>query len=1369
MSTTFAVDIEFRAKGAQQLQQFNKQAEELKRTVEGTKIDVLNSAVGVLPGRLGAAANGIITLNRGLRDAQAQAQATTQQYRAMGAEIAAIQALINRKQIQLGAKGGIGGEALKREIGDLQQQMKGMEAGATGMASASGASAMALGAVATAAVGAAVAVAAVTGVAVKFTNEIDRNRQQLTLFTKDIAVTNQIIASLQRTADNTSLGLPGLLEATKTMAAYGIEAKNAGAATKMLGDLALGDNEKLQRFAVNFAQISSLGKAYTVDLKQFGMAGIPIFDALAKTTGKTTAEVMKMAEEGKITYPIVVRALQDLTKEGASFYKGAEKGGTDLDRTLQQMQGSWEKLQQKIGTAAAPAIISAIEGITEVLDGVIVVTDAIGDAMQGLKDGPVGALVNEIAWLLKATNQFFENNAWIGGPTTLLAAAGRSKKKDPAAADAANERERLQLAASAAMKAKQDAEAAARKVAEETAEKVKKLNLDTERSLAEARLGYEEQVADFRRQQLEKIADMERTLADERRGEEFKLAQLQASNASKERLGQIDSQILSARISGGDTTALEAARAVEVDKEEAARKRAEIEFNATTRRIELERRLTDFKRESERVMGEMQLAYSRQTGGILRQAGQAVGDLMKKGALESAEILKAAGASVGQQITQAINTANEAVATGSLSGGAGGTQSGGDFSQWSPELLRATSELDKKYKLPQGTTASLVMFESSGNTAARGPDVGGGDRGHGLFQIMRGTARELGVDHNSIRKMGAVDQMRLLDKYWKNRGFKPGMTPEQAYATVLGGNPWAKSADLNGTTPGSGANAQRRWRPAAARAIQAAEKNFAGRAQQAANPTGPGGIFYNPAAASSLTGAGGIFNNPAASSPLNAMGLRIGSAVGPQQGPNRVPGRPIGQKAIERGLPVVWDGNDYVPDPSAQKPATAAAAAGPAAPAAVASGTSAPAAVAANNIVPTGSIPTTSPALEKETDRLKEIEASTELALKKQQELELTSRIRDAANGIVLEQDSQLKSAKEKNQIDLRTLELMRSGVTPELAAQQAANEKLIENSAKGLEIQKVQAQNALDEKGITEETRVERQKLLDQINEQIAQQPELLEGLNEEARLTQQITNSRKIADKVAQMRQELGDTQGMIVSLAGTVESELGSAMSNAISGVISGTMTVEQAFSQMFKNIGESFIQMATQMIAKALIMKALGILTGGSGGLFSGNASITGGGFGDFSGGSFGVGSSSLDLGGLGGSGGLAGAYEGIKFAEGGFVTGTTNAVIGEGGENEYVIPESKMSAAMQRYSAGSRGSAVIPGSGESGGGGETGGVSTIDVSYRVTEVNSVRYVDEATFQAGMRQAAEQGAAAGHRRVFGDLRNSRSQRARVGLAR
>ena len=48
-----------------------------------------------------------------------------------------------------------------------------------------------------------------------------------------------------------------------------------------------------------------------------------------------------------------------------------------------------------------------------------------------------------------------------------------------------------------------------------------------------------------------------------------------------------------------------------------------------------------------------------------------------------------------------------------------------------------------------------------------------------------------------------------------------------------------------------------------------------------------------------------------------------------------------------------------------------------------------------------------------------------------------------------------------------------------------------------------------------------------------------------------------------------------------------------------------------------------------------------------------------------------------------------------FAEGGYVTGPTQALIGEGGENEYVIPESKLPQAMANYGSGKRGSSVIP--------------------------------------------------------------------------
>ena len=49
----------------------------------------------------------------------------------------------------------------------------------------------------------------------------------------------------------------------------------------------------------------------------------------------------------------------------------------------------------------------------------------------------------------------------------------------------------------------------------------------------------------------------------------------------------------------------------------------------------------------------------------------------------------------------------------------------------------------------------------------------------------------------------------------------------------------------------------------------------------------------------------------------------------------------------------------------------------------------------------------------------------------------------------------------------------------------------------------------------------------------------------------------------------------------------------------------------------------------------------------------------------------------------------------QFAEGGVVNGPTMAVVGEGGEREYIVPESKMARASANYLGGMRGKSVIP--------------------------------------------------------------------------
>ena len=81
----------------------------------------------------------------------------------------------------------------------------------------------------------------------------------------------------------------------------------------------------------------------------------------------------------------------------------------------------------------------------------------------------------------------------------------------------------------------------------------------------------------------------------------------------------------------------------------------------------------------------------------------------------------------------------------------------------------------------------------------------------------------------------------------------------------------------------------------------------------------------------------------------------------------------------------------------------------------------------------------------------------------------------------------------------------------------------------------------------------------------------------------------------------------------------------------------------------------------------------------------------------------------------------------QYAQGGFVTRPTNAMIGEGGENEYVVPESKMQSSMARYARGMRGSAVTEGGSTEGGGGASRGTTVSINTGPVMRMNNKDYV------------------------------------------
>jgi hypothetical protein len=93
----------------------------------------------------------------------------------------------------------------------------------------------------------------------------------------------------------------------------------------------------------------------------------------------------------------------------------------------------------------------------------------------------------------------------------------------------------------------------------------------------------------------------------------------------------------------------------------------------------------------------------------------------------------------------------------------------------------------------------------------------------------------------------------------------------------------------------------------------------------------------------------------------------------------------------------------------------------------------------------------------------------------------------------------------------------------------------------------------------------------------------------------------------------------------------------------------------------------------------------------------------------------------------------------QFAKGGVVSGPTLAMVGEGGEPEYIIPERKMAQASMNYLNGARGGAVIPAYAQ---GGYIGGNAQINVTTGpVMQQDGQQYVSMADLEKAMRKTAD----------------------------
>lgn len=161
-------------------------------------------------------------------------------------------------------------------------------------------------------------------VGMKYNSDMESYTANFSVMLGSMEAAQARVEELRQMAASTPFGLADLTSGTQTLLAYGVNAAETTDILQSLGDIALGDANKLSTLTTVFGQISSLGKLQTQDFKQLLNVGFNPLNYIAQRTGETMEQLQDRMTAGGISIEEVKQAFKDATSAGGQFYKGME-------------------------------------------------------------------------------------------------------------------------------------------------------------------------------------------------------------------------------------------------------------------------------------------------------------------------------------------------------------------------------------------------------------------------------------------------------------------------------------------------------------------------------------------------------------------------------------------------------------------------------------------------------------------------------------------------------------------------------------------------------------------------------------------------------------------------------------------------------------------------------------------------------------------------------------------------------------------------------------------------------------------------------------------------------------------------------------
>lgn len=175
------------------------------------------------------------------------------------------------------------------------------------------------------------------------------------------------LAELRKMAAATPFALSDLTDGTQTLLQFGIAADDTTDVLKQLGDISLGNADKLQTLVRAYGKMSSAQKVTLENVNMMIDAGFNPLNQICDATGESMSDLYKRISDGRVSFEELQYAVQAATSEGGQFYNGMLEASQTFSGRMSTLKDNVAALTGELTSGLFAALGDLVVKLNEVV------------------------------------------------------------------------------------------------------------------------------------------------------------------------------------------------------------------------------------------------------------------------------------------------------------------------------------------------------------------------------------------------------------------------------------------------------------------------------------------------------------------------------------------------------------------------------------------------------------------------------------------------------------------------------------------------------------------------------------------------------------------------------------------------------------------------------------------------------------------------------------------------------------------------------------------------------------------------------------------------------------------------------------------